>query len=299
MEAYSEVIEVIPSDGIHSANGADGIHGANGSNGSHGTNGHGTNGHGTNGHGTNGIGFGGSDTSCGIADLYELLQISPYAGSETIHRIYRFLAARYHPDNPTTGNADMFHKVKTAYDVLSNPERRAKYDAARSGELTSATPLSSTIDFMDDIEGEINRRLALLAVLYARRRSSPRYPEVTLMEIETSMGFPRDYLDFTTWYLVKKGYVHQADNSDFTLTVAGVDYVETQRAHLPILNRLLTNGQVRTAAHEGERRLNGIDRRMNLPDERPVKVERRVNKKDRRVNKLETRNMKFGLHKLD
>lgn len=221
-----------------------------------------------------------------LPDFYELLQISPFAGSETIHRIYRYLAARYHPDNPETGNADMFHQVKTAYDVLSNTERRARYDAARSGDIKATAPLSSSIDFMDDVEGEINRRLALLAVLYSRRRTSPRYPEVTLMEIETYLGFPRDYLDFTTWYLVKKGYVHQADNSDFTLTVAGVDYVESQRAHMPVLNRLLTSGQIRTTVPAtGDRRLNGIDRRMGLPDTRLIKTERRVNRRDRRMNK--------------
>lgn len=260
-------------NGVHETNGingANGVHGAKRQNGVH-----------------------------GIADFYELLQVSPFAGSETIHRIYRFLAARYHPDNPDTGNAEMFHQVKTAYDVLSNPERRAKYDAARAGEIQAATPLSSTIDFMDDIEGEINRRLALLAVLYSRRRTSPRYPEVTLMEIETYMGFPRDYLEFTTWYLVKKGYVHQADNSDFTLTVAGVDYVESQRGHLPILNRLLTNGQIRTTVVTSERRVNAVDRRMNLPDERTIKIERRINKKDRRVNKLDNRDLRFDLPELD
>ena len=38
----------------------------------------------------------GANGSGGMEDLYELLQISPYAGSETVHRIYRFLAARYH-----------------------------------------------------------------------------------------------------------------------------------------------------------------------------------------------------------
>ena len=47
------------------------------------------------------------------------------------------------------------------------------------------------------------------------------------------MGFPREYLDFTTWYLVKKGYITGADNSDFTLTAEGVDFVETQRGSLP------------------------------------------------------------------
>jgi curved DNA-binding protein CbpA len=261
----------------------------NGVTGSYGTNGHGTNGHGAN-------GYHASSVDHSLPDFYELLQISPFAGSETIHRIYRYLAARYHPDNPETGNSDMFHQVKTAYDVLSNSERRAKYDSARSGDIRATAPISSSIDFMDDVEGEINRRLALLAVLYSRRRTSPRYPEVTLMEIETYLGFPRDYLDFTTWYLVKKGYVHQADNSDFTLTVAGVDYVESQRAHMPVLARLLTSGQIRTTVYApGERRLNGIDRRMNLPDGRLVKTERRANKRDRRVNRLDVRVGSQGL----
>jgi len=56
------------------------------------------------------------------------------------------------------------------------------------------------------------------------------------------MGFPRDYLDFTTWYLIKKGYITRADNSDFTLTAEGVDFVESQRVNMPVLNRMLTSG---------------------------------------------------------
>ena len=32
-------------------------------------------------------------------DYYEFLQISPHADTETIHRVYRYLAARFHPDN--------------------------------------------------------------------------------------------------------------------------------------------------------------------------------------------------------
>lgn len=271
--------EMKETNGVHESNES---HETNGSNGTHGADGN---------HGANGPG--------GMEDLYELLQISPYAGCETIHRIYRFLAARYHPDNPETGNADMFHKVKTAYDVLSNTERRAKYDATRSGEIRAANPLSKSIDFMDDIEGEINRRLALLAVLYSRRRTSPRYPEVSLVEVETFMGFPRDYLDFTTWYLVKKGFVHQADNADYTLSVSGVDYVESQRAQMPILNRLLTSGQIRATVHPVERRWNGVERRMDLPDDRQVRTERRMNKRDRRVNTTDVRDVKLSLYELD
>jgi curved DNA-binding protein CbpA len=175
-------------------------------------------------------------------DYYEFLQISPNADHDTIHRVYRFLAARFHPDNPRSADAEKFAMLTQAYEVLSDPMRRIEYDADCQREAAEQAPLSSTIDFMDHLEGETNRRLAVLAVLYYRRRTNPQKPEVSLYEIEARMGFPRDYLDFTTWYLLRKGYITRADNSDFTLTAEGVDYVETQRVSLPILNKLLTSG---------------------------------------------------------
>jgi len=178
-----------------------------------------------------------------IPDYYEFLQISPKAEPETIHRVYRFLAARLHPDTPGTGDAEKFFLLKQAYDVLSNPERRAEYDAARNSQVPQPAPLSSWIDFMDNMEGELNRRLAVLAVLYFQRRNNPYAPEVSFFDIERRMGFPRDYLEFTAWYLRNKGYITRADNSDFTLTAEGVDFVEKQRVKIPILDRLLTAGK--------------------------------------------------------
>lgn len=177
-----------------------------------------------------------------IPDYYEFLQISPNAEPATIHRVYRFLASRHHPDNPGTGDAEKFRLLKQAFDVLSDPERRAEYDAKYKKEAPEAAPLSASIDFLDAMEGEMNRRLAVLALLYIRRRTSPYRPEVSLAEVEARMGFPRDYLQFTTWYLVSKKYITQADNSDFTLTALGVDFVESKRVEVPVLNRLLTDG---------------------------------------------------------
>jgi curved DNA-binding protein len=177
-----------------------------------------------------------------VQDYYEFLQISPNADAETVHRVYRFLAARLHPDNAETGHEENFRLLKAAYDVLADPQRRAEYDAARAKTHAPPEPLATTIDFMDALEGELNRRLAVLAVLYYRRRTNPTYPEVPLSEIEERMGFPRDYLDFTLWYLQKKGYVTKADNAQYTLSVDGVDFVETQRANIPTLHKLLTSG---------------------------------------------------------
>lgn len=240
-------------------------------------------------------------------DYYEFLQISAHADADTIHRVYRFLAARLHPDNTESGNAENFHLLKTAYDVLSDPVRRAEYDAMRAQEPTQ--PLSTTIDFMDALDGELNRRLAVLAVLYYRRRSTPRFPEVALSELEERMGFPRDYLDFTLWYLSKKGYIGKADNAQFTLTADGVDFVETQRGSMPVLNKMLTSGSRSSVANTGRSDKQAIvvpaaDASaestqstpfvMSLPEQRssdwrPGKQDRRVGAPDLRINRQERR----------
>jgi curved DNA-binding protein CbpA len=183
-----------------------------------------------------------------MIDYYEFLQISPNADADTIHRVFRFLAARLHPDNPETGDVEVFCQLKAAFDVLSNPTARADYDAKRKGEPDQESPYSEDVDFMDSMDGELNRRLAVLAVLYYRRRTSPHLPDVGLGEIENRMGFPRDYLDFTIWYLFKKGYVSKGDNAQLALTADGVDFIETQRGNLPVLNRLLTSGAGQPAA---------------------------------------------------
>ncbi len=42
-----------------------------------------------------------------------------------IHRVYRLLAQRYHPDNGITGDEKSFRAITDAYKVLSEPEKRA------------------------------------------------------------------------------------------------------------------------------------------------------------------------------
>ena len=67
----------------------------------------------------------------GGLDCYEVMQLSPNADSETISRVYRLLAARYHPDNRESGDSEKFIRLSQAYQILSDPEKRARYDAGR------------------------------------------------------------------------------------------------------------------------------------------------------------------------
>ncbi len=174
-------------------------------------------------------------------DYYEFLQISPKAEQATIQRVYRFLATRYHPDNPETGDAERFLQLKQAFEVLSDPKRRAAYDLSRPSHEPQPNPAFESIDYMDGIDGEVNRRLAVLSLLYSKRRAHPDEPKVSLADVESRMGFPREYLDFATWYLKSKKYITKEDNSDFELTALGVDYVESNASKIPVLHKMLNS----------------------------------------------------------
>ena len=63
-------------------------------------------------------------------DFYETLDVARNATDEEIKKSYRKLAMKYHPDrnqdNPSA--EEKFKEVKEAYEMLSDPEKRAAYD---------------------------------------------------------------------------------------------------------------------------------------------------------------------------
>lgn len=58
--------------------------------------------------------------------LYEILSVAPDAGAEELRAAFRRLSKKVHPD--AGGSDALFAQVKDAYDVLSDPARRAEYD---------------------------------------------------------------------------------------------------------------------------------------------------------------------------
>jgi hypothetical protein len=201
------------------------------------------------------------DAEEGEPDYYDVLQISPKAELQTIHRVFRMMAARFHPDNPETGDLEEFLRMKKAYTVLSDPERRAEYDKRREVAEAGTMPIFELRDFVTGVEAEANRRLGVLSLLYNKRRMDPDRPGVSLLDLEQLMGFPREYLNFTMWYLRSKEFVTVADNSDYALTAAGADYVETNASQNEIVTRLLKPGHDRGSRVGRRAATGGTDRK--------------------------------------
>ena len=66
------------------------------------------------------------------ADYYRVLQITPNATFDQVHKAYRALAMQYHPDrNSMPGAGSAMAAINEAYAVLSDPSRRRAYDTER------------------------------------------------------------------------------------------------------------------------------------------------------------------------
>ena len=73
---------------------------------------------------------------------YEVLGVKPDAGADEIRKVYRKLAKQFHPDlNPGKPEAEeSFKSISAAYDLLSDPDKRARYDRGEIDETGAERP---------------------------------------------------------------------------------------------------------------------------------------------------------------
>ena len=93
-------------------------------------------------------------------DYYELLGVPRNASEEEIKKAYRKLALQYHPDrNPGDKQSEeKFKEVSEAYQILSDAEKRAKYDQYGHAAFGDGSPFPGGFDFtagFEDVFGDI------------------------------------------------------------------------------------------------------------------------------------------------
>lgn len=171
-------------------------------------------------------------------DHYEILEISPNANSETIERIFRYLAMRYHPDNQDTGDQSRFSEIVEAHNTLKDPVKRAQYDIQYNDHLNLRRELTEEASNTKGIERDVVIQAKLLSLLYVKRRQDVNNPGIGDTELERLSGCPREHLEFHLWYLKAKGLIGRIENGMFAITVEGVDRANSEH-HPEVTTRLL------------------------------------------------------------
>jgi curved DNA-binding protein CbpA len=161
-----------------------------------------------------------------FVDFYEILQVSPNADQDTIQRVFRLLAQRFHPDNKDSGNEGAFKEVMDAYRVLNDPEQRAAYDVEHRQVKKVTWQIFDQSTASQGVEAEKRKRKGILALLYNKRLNEPEAPGISIREMEDLLGCPREHLEFSLWYLKENQWAVRGDNGRHVITAKGVDIVE-------------------------------------------------------------------------
>jgi len=174
-----------------------------------------------------------------VLDYYETLEISPNANSETIERMFRYFAQRYHPDNPQTGDRSRFDLIVEAHNTLKDPARRAQYD------INFQIRSSARSQLVDEVNGtkiwqDVDLQMKLLSILYVKCRQNVRDPGIDYLELERLTRCPAEHLEFHLWYLREKGWIRRTESGTVAITVEGVDRANSE-AERKTTNNLLSD----------------------------------------------------------
>ena len=173
-------------------------------------------------------------------DYYETLEISPNANSETIERIFRHFAKRYHPDNRDTGDETRFNDIVEAHNALRDPVKRAQYDIQYKKHSAHRIEWPEQASNTKGIEKDGVIQENLLSLLYVKRRREVNNPGIGDSELERILGCPSEHLEFHLWYMKAKGWIGRTENGTFAITVEGVDRANSEPRHA-ITTKLLTH----------------------------------------------------------
>ena len=112
-------------------------------------------------------------------DYYQILGVSRDASKEELKRSYRRLARKYHPDvNKEPGAEERFKEINRAYEVLSEPETRSRYDrfgeaGVSSGAGASGFEYGDMGGFADIFESIFSGFGGAAGPTTSRRRTGP------------------------------------------------------------------------------------------------------------------------------
>ncbi len=126
-------------------------------------------------------------------DLYEILGVPRDATQEEIKRAYRRLARQYHPDvNRSHDAEERFKEIAAAYEILSDPDKRAQYDRYGQGLGPMDFPFGDVADIFEAFFGTGGFGRRTVTRRTRTRAGEDLYAEVSIGFEEAAFGTHRE-----------------------------------------------------------------------------------------------------------
>jgi len=167
-----------------------------------------------------------------FVDYYELLQVSPNADPDTIQRVFRHLAKKFHPDRQTAPDDERFPRLVEAHVTLTNPETRAGYDVKYQEYWNRKWKLASEASDGGAFGNDRETRERMLSLFYVQRRRNMNTPGLGEYEVARLLRTPIELVEFHIWYLRAKGWIDRLDSGMLAISALGVDQVEEGQLRL-------------------------------------------------------------------
>lgn len=198
-------------------------------------------------------------SSTNFIDFYEFLMVSPDADKPMIEWAVRLLATRFGKKNGEYVDEAKYNLVRLAYRTLSDPAKRAAFDALRAERIGSGDAPSQpaangapeppteappepkrdpnaelTLDQIriptqasaQDVRIQRRLRQGSIAALYDILITRPRNPELGRAEIARATGVHSDDLEGPLWFLRETELLRTTTAGLYTLTAKGVEWAE-------------------------------------------------------------------------
>ena len=159
--------------------------------------------------------------STNAKSYYEILELSAQANQDTIERMFRYLATKFHPDSG--GDKEKFSSLVKAFEILRDPTTRATYDAKLEQQQQENKVLA---EHARQAGPDAAVRQELLALFYTRRRQAVGSPGIGSMTIEKEMNLSTEMLNFHLWFFREKGWIKREEDGGLSITAEGVERVE-------------------------------------------------------------------------
>jgi curved DNA-binding protein CbpA len=141
--------------------------------------------------------------------------------------------------------------VLDAFEVLSDPERRARYDARYEALRENRWRVFDQATAVSDVNADRRLRDVVLSILYTARRNDPDRPGLGALDLERLLGCPEQHMKFHLWYLRENRWIERTESGTFALTAAGADEVLDRGGPIQAGMLLLDPGDRRKRAAGG------------------------------------------------